>query len=180
MAFTARQTASPASLDYIWKAEMAPGHLATAADYYVAGLAGLEVKALGLFDIVHQVGGADMAKGEALRYLAELPWNPDAILSNHGLAWTVIDANTLRVAWGDAAVTFTLDEAGLPISMRAPARAYMDKAGARHLPWSGRFSDYQPMAGRLIPTKGEVAWTLDGAEFVYWRGVVKDWTAEGA
>ena len=46
------------------------------------------------------VGGANNNRGEALRYLAELPWNPDAILHNRSLGWAVLDAETIRVATG--------------------------------------------------------------------------------
>ena len=37
-------------------------------------------------------------------------------------------------------------------------------------PWHGRFWDYQNTNGRLIPRQGEVAWTLNEGEFIYWRG----------
>ena len=178
MAFVARQTASPTRIAYVWNADLAPGRLIKAADYYVAGLGGLEVKALGLFSIVRAVGGAEMAQGEVSRYLAELPWNPDAILLNRDLDWVVLDPRTLRVAHGAAVVTFVLDDAGLPKTMSAPSRPYMAKGVTRAMPWSGRFDAYERMSGRLIPTAGEVAWTLDGREFVYWRGTITAWSAQ--
>ncbi|WP_293908061.1 DUF6544 family protein [Phenylobacterium sp.] len=176
MAFEARQTASPSRIGYLWRARMGPGRLVTAADYYVAGVGGLEVKALGALSFAHQVGGPEMAQGEALRYLAELPWNPDAILLNHDLAWTVVTPTTLRVAQGPAAITFILDKDGLPKSMSAPSRGYLDKGRIRPMPWQGRFSHYQRISGRLLPTQGEVAWVIDGTEFIYWRGDLTAWT----
>jgi len=178
IAFEALQTASPTRVDYVWNAALAPGRLVRAADYYVAGVGGLEVKALGLVNLVRAVGGSEMEQGEVSRYLAELPWNPDAILLNTDLDWVVLDPRTLRVAYGTAAVTFVLDDNGLPKSMSSPSRPYMEKGATRAVPWSGRFSGYQRLSGRLIPTQGEVAWTLDGQEFVYWRGTVTAWSAD--
>jgi hypothetical protein len=177
MTFEARQTASASRVDYLWRARIGPGRLVTAADYHVAGVGGLEVKALGVLSLAHQVGGPEMAQGEALRYLAELPWNPDAILMNRDLAWTVVSSSTLRVALGAAAITFILDKDGLPQSMSAPSRGYLDKGRVRSLPWQGRFSRYQRLAGRMLPTKGEVAWVIDGIEFIYWRADVTAWSA---
>lgn len=180
MDFSARQTAATTRLDYIWTADLGPGGAVKAADYYVGGVGGLEVRALGLVTLAHEVGTAEIAQGEALRYLAELPWNPDAILLNHELAWAVVTPTTLRVSHHDAAITFVLGADGLPQSISAPARVYMGKGGKRLAPWRGRFSDYAWMGGRRLPMTGEVAWVLDGAEFVYWRGHLTAWSAVAA
>lgn len=131
------------------------------ADYFVAGTGGLEVMLLGAFPIARMVGSADAAKGEALRYLAELPWSPDAILFNKSFDWTVLDAKTIKVATGVGAergeVTFDLDENGLVVRAAAPSRFYAEKGGrvTAH-PWHGRFWDYQPIAGRLMPRQGRL------------------------
>jgi hypothetical protein len=177
MRFKARQTAATARLEYIWNADLGPGGLVKAADYYVAGTGGLEVKAAGLLTLAREVGTSEIAQGEVLRYLAELPWNPDAILVNRSLDWAVVGPSTLRVSHADAAITFVLGPDGLPESMSAPGRVYLGKEGARLVPWGGRFGRYERMGGRLLPTLGEVAWILDGREFVYWRGRLTAWSA---
>ena len=145
-----------------------------AADYLIDGTGGLEVKLLGAVTVARAVGGADMNQGEALRYLAELPWNPDAILNNRFLDWTVIDDKTLKVATGMGAdrgeVTFKLDGNGLITTASAPSQMYANKGTMTPRPWHGRFWDYQKANGRLIPWQAEVAWTLDDGEFIYWRG----------
>jgi hypothetical protein len=180
MRFSARQISATDQLAYIWTADLGPGGLVKAADYYVDGVGGLEVKAAGLLTLAREVGTPQMAQGEALRYLAELPWNPDAILLNHTLEWTVVDTTHLHVAYGDAVVTFVLGADGLPESMSTPGRVYMDKTGDRLVPWRGRFGRYEMMGGRRVPTEGEVAWLLDGKEFVYWRGRLTGWSAPPA
>ena len=61
-----------------------------------------------------------------MRYLAELVWNPDAILFNRDLEWQVLNQECLLVAVGKdkrrAEVRLRLDGNGDPISMEADAR----------------------------------------------------------
>ncbi|MEO6873690.1 MAG: DUF6544 family protein [Opitutaceae bacterium] len=180
MDFTARQTVRIDAPEFLWRATMGLPTGMKIADYLVAGTGGLEVKLLGIFPVARIVDGAGAAQGEALRYLAELPLNPDAILANRALDWTVIDPTTIKVATGVGAargeVTLDLDDRGLVIRISTPSRIYAEKKGriTRH-PWRGRFWDYQSIGGRFIPRQGEVAWVLDTGDFIYWRGRILSW-----
>ena len=175
--FTARQTIHHDAPGFLWRAAM--GRAVVVSNYFVAGTGGLEVMLLGGFPIERNVGGAAANRGEALRYLAELPWSPDAILLNRALHWTVVDAKTIEVATGVGAergeVTFELDNDGLIVRAEARSRAYFEKGRTTALPWHGRFWDYQRVGDHLIPIQGEVAWTLDVGDFVYWRGRILGW-----
>ena len=179
--FRARQIVRVDAPGFLWRASMGP---IMVADYFVDGIGGLEVRLLGAFAIAQIVGGADAAKGEALRYLAEVPWCPDAIFFNRSLDWTVIDAKTIKVATGVGAergeVTFDLDDNGLIVRASAPSRLYAEKGRTTSRPWRGRFWDYQLMGGRLMPLQGEVAWGLDTGDFVYWRGHMLSWSGSPA
>jgi hypothetical protein len=180
MNFTARQTVRVDASEFLWRATTGLPAGMMIADYLIAGTGGLEVRLLGAFPVAHMVGSADAAQGEALRYLAELPLNPDAILANRALDWTVVDPKAIKVATGIGAargeVTLELDEHGLVVGMRAPSRIYTEKNGqtTRH-PWRGRFWDYESIGGRFIPRQGEVAWVLAAGDFVYWRGRILNW-----
>ena len=83
--------------------------------------------------------GPAFDQGEALRYLAEIPLNPDAILCNRALEWTVIDARTIRLALGTGAargvVTFDLDDSGLITGMSTPTRMTMENGGLGESTW---------------------------------------------
>ena len=174
--FTARQTIRLDAPGFVWRAAMGP---IVVADYFVAGTGGLEVMVFGMFPIARMIGGAAANQGEALRYLAELPWSPDAILINTALDWTVVDAKTIKVATGVGAergeVTFELDDDGLIARAGAPSRAYAENGRTTARPWHGRFWDYQRVGAFLIPMQGEVAWGLDAGDFVYWRGRILVW-----
>jgi hypothetical protein len=91
----------------------------------------LEVMLLGAVPLARNVGGAAANQGEALRYLAELPWSPEAILLNRALDCTVVDARTVRVATGLGAergeVTFELDDDGLIVRVRAVTSVFGER-----------------------------------------------------
>ena len=183
MDFTARQTVRIDAPGFLWRATFAPLGVVAVADYLAGATGGLEARLLGAIRLAHMVGGGTIYRGEVLRYLAELPWNPDAILCNRSLDWTVVDPATIRVATGAGEergeVTFELDSRGLVATARADARPYVEKDRriTQH-PWHGRFWDYRPIGGRLMPRAGEVAWTLEAGEFVYWRGQLTRWNGE--
>ncbi len=176
--FTARQVAGTRTPGFSWRAALGPAGAILVADYFAQGVGGLEVKLLGAVTLARMVDTAAVNQGEMIRYLAELPWNPDAILANRFLAWTVIDARTLKVAAGAGdmrgEVTFTLGADGLIESISA-SRLYTGKGQTIPLPWHGRFWDYQNIGGRFLPLQGEVAWVMEGKEFVYWRGRLLRW-----
>jgi hypothetical protein len=180
--FTARQTIRHDAPGFLWRAAM--GHAVVVADYFVAGTGGLEVMLLGAFPIARIVGGTAANQGEALRYLAELPWSPDAILINRALDWTVADARTIKVGTGVGAgrceATFGLDSNGLIVRGSAPSRVYVEKGRTSARPWHGRFWDYQRVGDRFIPVRGEVAWTLDAGDLVHWRGRILVWDGSSA
>ena len=85
-------------------------------DYVVGDKAGLEGKLLGAMPVIHTTDTDTTFRGEAMRYLAELMWNPDALRLNRQLDWRVLDARTLAVATGTGGrrceVRLILDEAG--------------------------------------------------------------------
>ncbi len=179
MDFTARQTMCVGATGFLWRARMGSPVSVVVADYFVTGVGGLDVRLLGAYSLARMVGGAAVNQGEALRYLAELPWNSDAILANRSLDWRIVGANRIAVATGVGAdrgeVTFDLDERGLVVRASAPSRIYSAKGGATARPWHGRFWDYQHIGGRFMPLQGEVAWVLDTGDFVYWRGCLTGW-----
>jgi len=184
LAFTAAQTLAVAQTDFLWRARlsMAAGAVLQVIDYLVGDEAGLEARLMGAVPLVRATGDDAAFRGEAMRYLAELMWNPDALLFNRSLDWRVIDPRTLAVATGDGArrgeVRLILDEAGDLVAMEADDRPRQDGARLVPTPWFGRGGAFRTLGGRLIPTEAEVGWILDGEEFVYWRGRIESWSPE--
>jgi hypothetical protein len=180
--FTARQRIGTSKSGFVWRAQIGRFGQMMVVDSFVAGQGMLEARLFGIARVARLAGTASINEGELLRYLAELPLNPDGILFDHALEWTVADTHTIRVAIGTgnerAEISFGLDEDGLIATASAASRAY-DSSGKRY-PWNGRFWDYQRVCGRLLPIEAEVAWDIDGAAFSYWRGKMCNWRASVA
>lgn len=176
--FVAEQTAAVGEVGFVWRANF-PRLATVVVDAVVGDEARLEARLAGIVPVVRLQSCEALWRGEAMRYLAELPWNPDAILANHALRWRVVDARRLAVATGEGAriveVTFTLDDAGNPATGEALDRPRMEGSQVTPTCWIGRFSDEREFDGRRIPTRGEVAWAVDGRECVYWRGRIESW-----
>lgn len=136
---------------------------------------------LGGIPLVRTQPTSALARGELMRYLAELAFVPDAILHNHHLRWCVDGATTFSVSAGTGAeaveVTLSLGPDGRIASIYAANRPMALKAPFLPTPWCGKFSDYRLKMGRWIPFAGQVGWVIDGVETPYWRGTLTDWSA---
>ena len=181
--FSARQTIDLHRPAFEWRASAGPFGCISVLDALNNKEARLEVRAFHLLRIAGVKGGAALAKGNIMRYLAELAWAPDAILCNHSLVWTVIDARTLRVgarqpqiqAQAQGEVELQLDDDGRIAGIVAQDRPRKERAGFVERPWRGRFHDYRQHHGRWLPFAGEVGWVLDGEAFMAWRGTILNW-----
>lgn len=172
--FSAVETFAADAVAFSWKARfplIGPVALRV-SDSYDGSNGGLDVRLLGL--PVQRKRGPEMAEGEVLRYLAEIPWVPHAIIANSQLQWRELDERRIEVAT-DAldkriALQLAFDEHGYLTGTRAD-RPRAEAANAI-TPWIGTYSDYREFSGVLIPTRGEVAWELSTGRFAYWRGEI--------
>jgi uncharacterized protein DUF6544 len=88
---------------FVWLARvrMAPLLHAHVLDCYVGGEGFVEVRLFGSLPVA-RADGPQIAKGELMRYLAELAWAPPALLHNPHLSWREIDAATVEVSAASA------------------------------------------------------------------------------
>ncbi|MBV8738743.1 MAG: hypothetical protein JO007_16080 [Alphaproteobacteria bacterium] len=164
MRFSAAEIISVRSSEVEWRAATGPFGCVSVVDALRNGQAQLDVRVLGAFWIARVRNSAAAAKGEVVRYLAELAWAPDAILHNSSLAWSVIDGRTLRVSAAEKAargeVEFRLDQKGLISTVFARDRPRKEGKSFVERPWCGRFYDYRQHQDRWLPFAGEVGWIL--------------------
>lgn len=119
--------------------------------------------------------GPETSVGEAMRYLAELAWAPQAIAANRELEWRELDERAVEVACGLASAR---------VAVRWQFNGDGDLSGATGLrpfpvgktfvprPWGGDFGEYASFAGTRVPSFGQAWWELPEGRFVYWRGRV--------
>ena len=176
--FTSRQTVTLSPPGFVWdgRIAMAPGLPVRVIDAYVAGEGVLIPALLGLVDLTRLQGGGSIAEGELLRWLAEAPWYPAALLPGNGLTWSPIDDHSAEARLTDGAVTvrllFRFGPDDLITSIRAEARGRTVAGQMVSTPWEGRWWGYERQGGTLVPMAGEVAWILPEGPKPYWQGRV--------
>lgn len=173
--FTAVEDFSVSPPGFVWDAriKMAPLIHTHVRDSYLAGEGVMHGKLAGLVQIVDQRGTPEMASSSLLRYLAEAPWLPTALLPSSGVRWDPIDEQSSRATFTDAGVTVSMDVHFGPRGEidRVTAQRHRDVDGTPVLtPWEGRFSAYERVEGMMVPTQSEVGWVLPDGWFPYWRG----------
>jgi hypothetical protein len=175
--FTATQFVTTQRPGFDWDAriQMAPGVSAFVHDAYMLGAGSLHVSLLGLFTVADVRDTPAAAQGELLRFFAEMPWYPTALLPSQGVRWEAIDNTSARATMTDGATTvslvFRFNAEGTIETIRAEAR-YRDKLTA--MPWSGRFWNYSVCNEMLIPLEGEVGWEYPDGIRLYYKGKVTE------
>lgn len=167
---------------FLWNANvlMAPGMPARVHDAYVNGSAVLTARLFGLIPVMDAEDSPELAQGELMRFLAEAPWYPTALLPSETVTWTPIDDDSARVTLVDGDTSVSLEVRfgpdGLIESVRSEGR-YRDVDGTQVLtPWEGWFWNYEERDGMLIPLDGEVAWLRQDGRWPYWRGHIDEIT----
>ena len=188
--FTSMQrvvTASAGSSSgFIWDAKIAmlPGIKVHVVDSYIAGKGLVQAAMLGLFTVADMGGGGEMARGELMRFFAETPWYPTALLPSQGVQWVAVNGTSANATIVDGSVTLTLlfhfNDAGLIDSVRAEARGGMVGKEMVMRPWECGLSNYQVRDGMTVPISGEAAWVRPDGRKTYFRGTVKTLTYEWA
>jgi len=165
--FTSWQRAVVHRPGFLWNGRvvMFPGLAALSQahvhDSYIAGVGTLHAAMLGLFTVAQVQGGGEIARGELMRYFAEMVWYPTALLPSQGVRWAAVDDRSANATRVDGPISLTLlfrfDEAGLIKSVHADARGSGVGKDRVMLPWDCSISNYQPQHGMMVPTRGEVA-----------------------
>ncbi len=174
--FTSTQLVITRRPGFDWDAHIAfaPGLKVFVHDAYVAGMGSLQARLFGLLTLADQRATPEMAHGELMRFLAEAPWYPTALLPSQGVRWEAIDDNSATASLTDGmttvALVFQFDDTALIRCVRSGARHRMVKGVPVATPWQGRFWSYVTRDGMRVPLEGEVAWELPAGLWPYWRG----------
>ncbi len=178
--FTARQIVSTPKPGFLWNAKisMAPLLHIRVLDSYIRGKGSGSVLLMSAVKVAGAKDDVKLDSGALLRYLAESPWYPTALLPESGVKWTPLDDRRARATLADSGVTvsveFTFNDAGEIIKMYTTERYGLFDGEYRQIPWEGRFSDYAEKDGMRIPLRGEVGWHLPEGFWLFWKGEIKE------
>ena len=174
--FTSKQRVITQRPGFDWDARimMLPGVPVHVHDAYIAGSGLLHGAVFGLVTVVSLAGTPEMARGELLRFFAEMAWYPTALLPSQGVRWEAVDETSAHATLTDGKLAVTLlfrfGANGLIDTVRAEARDRVTNGKTVSAPWQGRFWNYAERAGMRVPLDGEVAWLLPQGAKTYWRG----------
>jgi hypothetical protein len=177
--FAADQHFTTAAPGFVWDARvrMIPLVPVFVRDSYVSG----EGRTLGMIGavakVVNEGGTPEMAQGALARWLGEAAWFPTAFLPGEGVSWTAIDDSTARASVTDGAVRVTGDFhfAATGELLGMSGMRYRDVNGRGVLtPFEGRYTQFAPRDGMMMPSRAEVAWLLPQGRYTYWRGQPMD------
>lgn len=176
--FTARQRVTTRRPGFLWDAtiSMLPGAKVRVVDSYIAGHGLLHAMVQGLFTVAELHGEGEIARGEFMRWFAEVAWYPTALLPSQGVRWEAVNAHSANATVVDGPLTLTLlfrfNDAGLIGSFRAEARGGMVGDKMVMAPWEGVWSNYRWQSGVQVPFTGEVAWMRPEGRKPYFVGTV--------
>lgn len=176
----AEQWVSTQRPGFLWDARIRilPGLPTFVWDAYVDGRGYLIGKLLGLLTVVRCEPTQELAEGELLRFLAEAPWCPTALVPGEGVSWAPVDERSAKATMVDgevtASVTFRFGSDDLIESFLVEARGRLVGDKSVPTPWEGQYGDYRTHDGMLVPMEGEVRWAPpDAPSRAYWRGRVQ-------
>jgi hypothetical protein len=176
--FTSRQRVVARRPGFLWDAKIAmlPGVDVRVVDSYIAGLGLLHAAIQGLFTMADIQGEGEIARGEFMRWCAEVAWYPTALLPSQGVHWEAVDDHSANATFTDGPLTLTLlfrfIDSGLIASFRAEAHGGMVGDQMVMAPWEGKWSNYQVRDGVQVPFTGEVAWMRADGRKPYFIGTV--------
>ena len=180
--FHATQEMRVDRVEFAWRARfrVAPLLSLRVVDWYGAGDGGLEGRLWNRIPVV-RARGPEVARGEAMRYLAELAWVPQAMIANRELEWHGLDEDAVEVAArvGDSRVSVVLhfDSAGDIEGASADVRPRLVGKETVKTAFRGVFGEYRELGGVRVPTTAEASWLLPDGPFTYFRGRVTGWEA---
>jgi hypothetical protein len=178
--FTATQQVTIRPPGFVWDAtiRMLPGIPVRVLDAYHDGQGILRAALGGAVTVMEAEPGPMLDQGELLRYLAEAPLYPTALLPDMGVAWSPIDERSARATLTNRGTTVSLvfcfndrDE----VARVRGTRGFLTEDGTYESRiWTGYWHHYEERGGFRVPTRGEVSWIHPAGEVSYWRGHISD------
>lgn len=162
---------------FVWHAKVKPSPVVwiEARDMYRHGKGSMFIKLLSAITLANSTG-REMDEASLLRYLAEAPWLPTALLPANGkIKWEPIDTDKARA---------TINEGGLSVS----AVFYFNGQGEitglesfrynsnekKKVRYTTHYTDYQKVNGVKIPMAGVAEWNFEDRDFPYFKGRITE------
>jgi hypothetical protein len=164
---------------FIWIARMkvAPIIWIGTMDSYSKGEGNMIIKFLNAVTVLNSTG-KEINISAMIRYFAEAPWFPTALLPSQYVTWEDMGPTRARITFS----VHGLEATGI---VYFNSRGQMEKfvtndryreSGGRYYKeqWTVYYKDYKEFGGMRIPTKLEAEWNLENWDFKYMSVNLKD------
>jgi hypothetical protein len=164
---------------FIWigKISLLPLLWITGIDMYSEGKGVFQIKLLSIITIADTPKGKELDESELMRWLAEAPLFPTALLPSNFLRWEPVDSDSAKAiidyAGNRAEVLFHFDREGKIVQMTADRYRAVDNSFVKEK-WLGHYSSYAIAENMMIPWNIEVSWNSEIGNFTYAKFNIKD------
>lgn len=180
--FSAQQVSSLVKPEFSWSAVMRMLMLPLSVKDSLLNGEGRLVAKLFSFIPVASSSGEEILKGELIRYLAEIPWYPNAILLQPDIIFSEVDSNhvSAKLTFNNTSVTviYEFNSDGLISAVTSSERKMKVGSVMQNFPWGGFFSNFRKIENTIIPTHAEAYWDLPDQRFTYFVGDVTNYKLE--
>jgi len=163
---------------FLWVGKMKPFPILwmDGKDEFMDGKGNFQIKLLSLFTVANTKGN-ESDESELLRWLAESPWFPTALLPSKYLHWESVNSSSAVavVEYGKikATATFSFNEEGQIVKLNADRYRMVNNVYSKDK-WVGYYRDYTKVNYMLIPKEIEAVWNLSSGEFSYAKFKITD------
>ena len=163
---------------FVWIGKMKPYPLLwiDGKDEFIDGKGNFQIKLLSLFTVA-DTKGKESDESELLRWLAETPWFPTALLPSKYLHWESVNSSSAKavVEYGKikSKVVFSFNEQGQIIKLNADRYRTVNNTFSKDK-WVGYYRDYTKVNDVMIPKEIEAAWNFSSGEFSYAKFKITD------
>ncbi|MGN6346992.1 MAG: DUF6920 family protein [Candidatus Nitrosocosmicus sp.] len=156
---------------FLWVGKMKPFPIfwIDGKDEFIDGKGNFKIKLLSLVTVA-DTKGKESDESELMRWLAESPWFPTALLPSKYLHWEKVNSSSDKaiIEYGNikASAIFYFNEQGQIIKLNADRYRTVNNYYSKDK-WIGYYTNYTKVNDMMIPKEIEAAWNLSSGEFSY-------------
>lgn len=163
---------------FLWVGKMKPFPIfwIDGKDEFIDGKGNFQIKLLSIFTVA-DTKGKESDESELLRWLAETPWFPTALLPSKYLHWESINSSSSMAVVDykniKASVIFSFNEQDQIVKLNADRFRTINNSYSKGK-WVGYYRDYTKVNDIMIPKEIEAAWNFSSGEFSYAKFKITD------
>ncbi len=164
---------------FIWigKISLLPLIWITGIDKYLEGKGTFEIQILSVFTIANAPKGKELDESELMRWLAEAPLFPTALLPSNYLHWEPVDSDSAKAIIDyngtNVEMLYHFNKKGEIVLMNTDRYRAVDNSFVKEK-WVGHYSNYVPTNNMIVPRDIEVAWSTERSNFTYAKFKIND------